>query len=121
MRVGGILRAGGVTAAAIGLVAALATPASAISISHAEGNFNPNTDLARICDNSADSLRNAKIEWLTGAAENYHSLGVNGGCNSEDHAYVQGARIKWRVCAGYRESGTWSYSCTAYQLDWSTS
>lgn len=117
----GVLRAGGVAAAAIGLVVSMATPAAAAAIGHAEGNFNPDTDFARICDNSADSTRNAKIEWLTGDAGNYHSLGANGGCNGEDHAYVAGARIQWRVCAGHRESGAWVYSCTAWRVDWSTS
>ncbi len=117
----GILRAGGIAAASIGILLAMATPAAAVSIGHAEGNFNPDTDVARICDNSADGLRNAKIEWLTGAAENYHSLGANGSCERRDNAYQKDAQIKWRVCAGYREGGGWSYSCTAWRLTWSTS
>lgn len=111
----------GATAVAFGTLVATALPSSALTQAWAHGSFNPDTDVARICDDSTSQYQIAKIEWLTGSDRNYHSLGANGGCNSLDNAYVKGAIIRWRICAGVRDTGEWAYSCTPYQLTYSTS
>jgi hypothetical protein len=116
-----ISKLGGIAAGTVAALSLTAIPASALSQAWAHGNFNPNTDSARICDDSGSAYQNAKIEWWTGSARNYHTIGANGGCNQVDHAYVAGAIIRWRVCAGSREGGQWVYSCTPEQLTYSTS